>query len=271
MKFASYNILHGGQGKDINRLPLIKKAISVLNPDFIGIEEANAFDKSNNTIFNQFKRELGFTYADISIGWGDKEWLGSYNIANFSKIPTETVNTYNKKFRNGLMHSVVRSNLGDISVITGHLHHKTEDHRLKEIDFILKEQSTFDHFILMGDLNSLSIRDGYRKDIISSFNDKQITKFTSNKRLRFDVLEKLYDAGYIDSFVEKKKNQIKTVPTTSNIDAAHETPLRLDYILVSRSLKEYIKSVSVVRDEITNQASDHYPLVCELDDIIFRP
>jgi len=168
------------------------------------------------------------------------------------------------------MHSVVRSNLGDISVITGHLHPETENHRLKEIDFILKEQSTFDHFILMGDLNSLSIRDGYEEDIISSFNDKQITKFTANKRFRFNVMKKLYDAGYIDSFVEKKQNQIKTIPTTSNVDAAHATPLRLDYILVSRSLREYIKGVSVVKNKTTHQASDHYPIVCELDDIIFQ-
>jgi len=49
-----------------------------------------------------------------------------------------------------------------------------------------------------------------------------------------------------------------------NRDPYH-AELRLDYIFVSDSLRENVASYSVVKNALTDKASDHYPIVVSLD------
>ena len=115
----------------------------------------------------------------------------------------------------------------------------------------------------MGDMNSLSKQDSYDKKIIKNFNKLQIKKFTSNNSLRFDAIDKIESRGYFDTAVKMGKNKENTVPTLMNEDSAHGN-MRLDYIFVSEPLLSHVTKYSVIKTDITNQASDHYPITIEL-------
>ena len=145
-----------------------------------------------------------------------------------------------------------------------HLTPYTEDLRHPEIELILTSQKAFSKRILMGDLNSLSSADTYPSNLSESFNEIQLKKFTTAGKLRFDVIDKILSNGYIDSAVQLQKNKENTVPTPINKDQSHAS-LRLDYIFVSKELTLHLQSYTVVKNQFTNQASDHYPVVVVLE------
>lgn len=115
----------------------------------------------------------------------------------------------------------------------------------------------------MGDINSLSITDGYNEETIKGFNDYQLKKFTANSKFRFDVINKITSLDYLDTALIFNKQKVNTVPTKINQDKAHLINIRVDYIFVSESLKDKVKNYSVIKNPLTEKSADHYPVVIE--------
>ena len=266
MKLATYNILYGGAGPAASRLPRIIDVLKNIAPDFVAIQEANNFHLDDKAILKKMSAELSARYFDISVGWAEsKHGFGTFGVAGLSRLKVRTIDTHDRRFKNGMLHSVVTSPIGDISIVSAHLRADTEDDRLPEAEWIIQIQKNYEHRVVMGDLNSLSPLDTYPPALIGAFNGKQRKKFTADTQLRCDVLQRLFDNGYRDAAAAGGVNGTMTVPTASNADAAHQTPLRVDYVLLSESLLNRLTGVAVIKNEKTDAASDHYPVVCELD------
>lgn len=248
MKLMTYNILNGGE----DRLDSIVKVISGEKPDFLVINEANGFEKDDK--LNKFSKKIGLSYFKLSLSGED-----DYHTAIFSKYPLKEVKEI-KPLRNAGILAVIETEFGEISVIGTHLSPYTEESRSPEIDLIIENQKQYPNKILMGDLNSLSAGDGYNEEIIKGFNETQSNKFTTNGRFRFEVINKITSSGYLDSAVIFGKQKIATVPTALRADEAHLANMRIDYVFISDSLKDRLKSYFVIKNEITENASDHYPI-----------
>jgi len=255
MELMTYNILYGGG----NRLSLILKIIKIENPDFLVINEANDFEKNDK--LNQFSEEIRLPYFKLSLS-GDRDY--NTHTAVFSKYPFKEIKEI-KPLRNAGILAIIETDLGEISIVGAHLSPYTEDSRLLEIDLITNQQRQYQNKILMGDMNSLSASDDYNKEIIKGFNDMQLEKFTTDGKFRFDVINKINSLGYVDTAVVFDKQKRVTVPTRVNQDEAHLVKMRVDYIFVSDSLKNRIKNHSVIKNALTEKASDHYPVVIELE------
>jgi len=255
MKLMTYNILNGGE----DRLELIIKVISNERPDFLVINEANGFNKNGNQKLNAFAKQIGLLYSNLSLS-GEYE----YHTAIFSKYPfmrTEKL----KSMRNAGILVDIKTELGNLSVTGVHLTPYPEYLRLRELDSVSDQQEQYEDRILMGDLNSLSATDNYNQKIIRDFNDYQSEKFTKNGRLCFDVINRIASLGYLDTATIFNKQKIPTVPTKINQDKAHSINVRVDYIFVSESLRDKVKSYSVIRNSMTEKASDHYPVIIEMN------
>ena len=248
----TYNILDGGEG----RLDLILKVIKTENPDFLVVNEVNGFEKDDK--INNFSREIRLPYYKLSLS-GEYD----YHTAIFSKYPFKEIKEI-RPLRNAGTLVVIETELGEISIIGVHLAPYTEETRLTEINLIINQQKQYQNKILMGDMNSLSTGDGYNEEIIKGFNENQLSKFTTNGKFSFDVINKITSSSYIDTAEVFRKESVSTVPTEITQDEANLTEMRLDYIFVSDSLKNKIKSYSVVKNNLTNKASDHYPVVIEI-------
>lgn len=249
----AYNILDGGQ----ERLGLIFEVIKTENPNFLVINEANGFEKDGK--LNQFSKEINLPHFKLSLS-GEYD----YHTAVFSRHPLKEIKEI-KPLRNAGIITVLETESGEISIIGAHLTPNTEDLRLSEIDLIVDQQKQYQKKILMGDMNSLSTGDDYNEEIIRGFNETQLNKFTTNGKFRFDVINKITSLGYLDSAVIFGKQGISTVPTEIKQDEAHLTDMRVDYIFISNSLKDKVKSYSVIKNKMTEKASDHYPIVIELE------
>lgn len=256
MKLMTYNILEGATKTLLQVIEVVKRE----TPDYLVLNEANGFEKDNNKILKEFAKLTGFPYFDLAL-WNND----IYHIAIFSKYPLKKVYKIKPVERTYIV-SLIDSPLGELSIVALHLSPKSEDIRLKEIHFIIDFQKKFTKSFLMGDLNSISRFDRHSPDFAASFNEKQKKKFTSRGKIRFDVIDTVNSAGYIDTAVAFSKNKESTVPTAANQDIAHAgTKLRLDYIFVSKSLEPNLKDYSVIKNDLANSASDHYPVAIEFN------
>ncbi|MBO3742166.1 endonuclease/exonuclease/phosphatase family protein [Actinoplanes flavus] len=71
------------------------------------------------------------------------------------------------------------------------------------------------------------------------------------------------EEGFVDLWHTVGSGDGHTVPTAY---AGHEfAPVRLDYLLASPPLAARAQHLRVIRDDLTAQASDHYPLLADLD------
>ncbi len=250
----TFNILNGGK----ERLSLIIKIIKQVNPDYLTIDEANTFAADGNKILKEVSRKTKLPYCDIALS-GEYD----YHVAAFSKYPFKKVVKLQPLMRACIV-TQIKTELGELSVASLHLTPYTEDLRHPEIDLITNFQNKFSKRILMGDMNSLSKHDGYKTEMIKSFNEMQIKKFTTNGKLRFDAINKIMSKGYFDSAIELKHNKINTAPTKGINECSAHSNMRLDYIFISKPLLPYLKSYQVIKNDLTEKASDHYPVVVEL-------
>lgn len=238
-------------------LPQIIEVVKKESPDFLVLNEANTFAKNNNAILKKFAEKTSFSYFEISLS-GEKDW----HVAIFSKYSLKNIYKL-KPLARACIITTIESTYGLISVASFHLTPYTEDLRQSEINSIISYQKPFKYKILMGDMNSLSRNDGYDENIIKDFDEIRIKKFTTDGKLRFDVINKILAEEYHDSAQQLGKNRDVTVPTQSAKGTKH-SPMRLDYIFLSKSLSPYLHSYSVVKNELTDIASDHYPVVVNI-------
>lgn len=250
-----YNILNGGE----DRFESVVKVIFNEDPDFLVINEANGFEKNSNQKLNKFSEKIGLPHFKLALS-GEYD----YHTAVFSKYPFKEAKDV-KPLRNAGILAVIDTKSGEIAIVGAHLSPYTEDLRLSEIDLIINRQKQYPSKILMGDMNSLSAGDGYNEEMVKGFNDTQLEKFANDGKFRFDVVNKINSVGYVDTAVVFGRQKETTVPTKLNRDEAHLLDMRVDYIFVSDTLKNKVKSYSVIKNALTEKASDHYPIVVEIE------
>lgn len=255
MKLMTYNIFDGGK----DRLPPIIEIIKSAKPDYVTLNESNTFAANNNQILKEVARAVNLPYFDLALS-GQYD----YHVAVLSKYPLKEVHKLQPLMRACLIASI-DCELGSMSIASLHLTPDSEDLRDSEIDLIVDSQKNIGNHVLMGDMNSLSEYDNYPSQIIETFNDIQLKKFTTNGKLRFEAIDKIISSGYYDSARHLDKNKEPTVPTGLNQDPAHSANLRLDYIFVSESLLPRLATYSVIKTDLTDKASDHYPITTTLN------
>lgn len=251
----TYNILDGSE----DRLNLIAQIVNQENPDIFTLNEANGFNLNDNERLKLFGAMTKTPYYHLALS-GKHD----YHVAIYSKLPPVSVEEIHPLTRAGIR-LVVNSSIGEIAIVGTHLSPYSEADRIPEIDLILSSLNSFSNQIILGDLNSLANTDNYQQDqIIPSFTSSQIRKFTDTKQLLFDVVNRIKHHGYIDTGLASQSEMINTVPTNSNKDTSH-SKLRLDYIFTSDPLSKKVTNYRVVKNAMTELASDHYPVVLDLN------
>lgn len=249
----TYNILNGGVAGLERIIEVVKKE----SPDYLTINEANTFARENTKGLKEFAHQCGFEYCQLALS-GEKE----YHVAACSKKKWQSVKHVTPLMR-GCVVAEFKTTIGDLSIASFHLTPYTEDLRLPEIDVITSSQRGSENKVLIGDANSLSPYDDYNPAIVKTFNEIQIKKFTKDGQLRFDAIKKIMSYGYLDCALELKSNRDYTAPTSINEGSVHSN-MRLDYFFISKSVRPYLHTYYVVKNSLTQIASDHYPVVIEL-------
>src|SRR5436190_11879064 len=187
MKLMTYNIFDGAA----NTLDRVINIVKDEFPDYLTINEANTFVDNNNEVLRNFAERTGFTHFEIAL-CGEGEW----HVAVFSKYPFKKLEKL-QPLKRACILALIDSPFGELSVSSLHLSPFSEDTRHPEIDLILKNQSQYKNIVLMGDMNSLSQKDGYASKMARELNEIQSKKYTTNGKLRFVEIKKIESSCFV--------------------------------------------------------------------------
>ena len=253
MKLLTYNIWYGGHP---DRLPFIKKVIKQQAPDVVALQEANNFTKKTVDEF----RKLGYSYA-VHIKGKEDSGKGTFDGVVLAKQQFRVINRF-KHMRNAGVH--VYFPQFKPSLCSVHLTPYTEKDRLKELSIILKSQARYSNKMIVGDLNSLNADDKYPATLVPLFKKLRFTRWLTKGKLNcYGVIPALQKNGYVDmAQVLGTKDITWWTPIK---EKPIKTLFRIDYCFVSKNLLPSVKSVRVIKNALTRKASDHYPVLVELE------
>jgi|GEM_PF-4667136 len=221
-----------------------------LDADTVGILEAVGW--------SEVPAELDYPFSAVV------KANSKYNLAATARFPIQ-IEAITKNIRHAALHAVPKGGpFADTHFFFVHLSPLLETDRLRELDITLPIASAFPHTAIMGDFNSLSPHDPYdRGGLLAALRAIDIKKF-GERELAFDVIRRMESEGWIDAMRALKQPFAFSVPTPVNEDKYHVDALRLDYAFLSPGIASKLKDARIVRNEATDFASDHYPIVIDL-------
>lgn len=135
----------------------------------------------------------------------------------------------------------------------------TESRRVMEIRTLLQSIARHqDGFhVLTGDFNTLA--PGERLDAHLLPHRLRVLMWLMGGRIRWRTIQHILDGGYVDGY---RLRHPDTAGPTFPTWAAH---LRLDYLFLPKPFAAKLQYCDVISTALTKEASDHYPLLTQIE------
>lgn len=270
MKIASYNILSGGfnsysyESPSPERLEVLKKAIKIINADFLGLIDTFRWDSlfSNNQLTKLFgyKKAYCINLNDIRL----KKKGHNNGITVLSNLPVGRFEKITLATRDAIK-TTLQIDSKELNIFAVYLDDLSEDVRVKQTQALLKHINKNKPTIIMGDLNTITISDIKK---LNPLIDKFAVDNPTLYRNMTPVLNEM-KRGRVTKIFEKyglhdaDKSGEPTAPTKLFPAKIENAVLRIDYAF--HTDKILIRDFMVAKDSIFNQASDHYPIVFNIE------
>jgi len=263
MKVMSYNTLFGGfDGNDGRRFDAQVKLIKEVNPDILLVQELKGFTQNNMKLLFEMEKRLcmrGFIAPAVHTGQNTGVFVNHTIKPVSMEIDSEHFH-----------HAVVIAALDvpgitkPLTVISAHLCPFGFHVRLREAAYLINYADDNAFTIVAGDFNSVSSYDPYSvglDELPSRFKARYVMPEGSVDK---SVMRTFYQAGFVDVAFKLGGHNDSTVPA-AEFKGAEFVPFRSDYILATKQLAESATAYSVIKNSITDMASDHYPIVAEFN------
>jgi exodeoxyribonuclease-3 len=135
----------------------------------------------------------------------------------------------------------------------------TEQRRVRELRALLASIARHQHglHVLMGDFNTLA--PGERLDVGVLPRRLRALVWLSGGRIRWRTIQRILDAGYVDAFrLLHPESAGLTFPTWN-------PHVRLDYAFLPAGFAPRVRTCQVIGIPETRDASDHFPLLTDID------
>jgi exodeoxyribonuclease III len=244
LRILSYNIRRGGAGREQPLAAVIRS----VNADIVVLEEA-----TRPAVVEQLARDTGMHQ------WVSRE---GKSLAFMSRDPVARFAARQPAISRHAFLEIV-SSTASWRVFGVHLSavHAawTERRRLFELRALLRAVAASGKgpHVLIGDFNTVA--PGEIFDVRKLPRRLRALVWLSGGHIRWRTIATVLAEGYVDSFRQLH-------PT----DAGHTLPtpdphVRLDYAFVPGAFAQHVRSCEIVRTPDVAEASDHFPLLIELD------
>ncbi len=239
----SYNIRFGGLGREAQ----LVQAIKSVSPDLVVFQEATA-----PSVIERLARETGMPV------WAARQ---SHSTGFISRVE---IDRYLWHYPEGSKHSFLEIVPAGTEASIFGLHLKArfskwdERRRVREIRALLKALEGRQHgfHLLVGDFNTLAPGDLLQVERMPAWIRALV--WMSGRDIKRETIQALIDAGYVDGFRLLHQEKGFTFPVW-------DPHVRLDYIFVPMHSADRIKRCEVIASEATFKASDHFPLLAQVD------
>jgi len=188
-----------------------------------------------------------------------------YSVGISSKYPITDV----KRVIEGMHHGFMAVKIEDLNFVVVHLSPFKHEKRREELGLItdsLQRWAITKKVLIMGDMNSLAASDSMsynRHDrltpMLKSDSSSHLSN-ASNGKLDYEVPAFLIQKGFIDTWSMKTKGFNFSYPTLVFGPVPEASKERIDYIFISPDLQKNATKPIIVKDAMTDQLSDHYPI-----------
>lgn len=263
IKILSYNVLYGLQKDSVN----VDRYVSLINdlqPDIVATQEMNGW--TQKTLEGLAKR-YGHPYALQS-----KE--DGFPVALTSKTPLVNF----RKVTENMWHSYIYAKVRGIHIFVIHFSPFSYQKRLEEVTDIIAQANEIpqdEPILIMGDFNALAASDRvhHGNDLLASMRDREKQqehiRNLNNGDIDYTVLGKLKEAGFKDSYKLFTEEFTGSMPTfkdgNGNLKESNTgIPRRIDFVWCNASAAKYLTRSIILKNELTDVISDHYPVYVEL-------
>jgi len=265
IKVVEYNLLDGFFDRNKQnilvpneeRKKAAQEIIKKENPDILILTEA---DHTKNRKFSQdYKRIFDFPYGFFA---SKKLPHRDFGIGILSKFPIIKKEKFLFPKSRWIKTSIqINDKLIYIDAVHPNPHNTPKE---KEILFKNLIQKKKNPFIVAGDFNAIHPEDEYNKNkMLENFSkklkDSQKAKKVVEEIFKAKTIKFLLKQGLTDTYKEKNDKW----------DYSYHTKLRgnnlmrIDYIFCSKEFK--ILNSGIIKNNLTEEASDHYPIFAELE------
>lgn len=243
LKLLSYNIQHGGAGREDKLASVIRDCA----PDLVVLQES-----TRPSVVERLAKETGME------SWAARE--GS-SVGFISRVPVERYEWHPLvRPGRGFMEIVLAGGARVYGVHLSAVHSNwTERRRRRELDMMLKSvaHDAEDFHVFVGDFNTLA--PGEMLDARKLPPRLRALVWLSGGRVRYVTIQTMLDAGYVDGYRSLHMS-----------DAGYTFPVwdphvRLDFAFLPAGFSERLEACSVISEgSIVRAASDHFPLLAHL-------
>ena len=242
-RLLSYNIRHGGSGRESELAAVIRAA----DPDVVVFQEA-----TKPAVIERLARDTGLPH------WGARR---GESLGYLSRQPLEHVQWRKPRVSRHAFIEVVPAG-GAWRIIGVHLSavHAawTEQRRRYELRALLLAIQQHQHgpHVLVGDFNTLA--PGELLDFTKLPARLRALVWMSGGKIRWRTIQGVLDAGYVDAFRYLQPDLVGyTFPTW-------DPHVRLDYLFLPKPCVGRVACCQVFSANEAREASDHFPLLAEL-------
>ncbi len=245
IKLLSYNIRYGGVGREAQMAAVIRK----VSPDIVVFQES-----TRPHVIERLSEETGMNV------WGA---MPGHSVGFMSRL---AVDHYSWHKPEGARHPFLEIVPKDSSARVFGLHlsaihsNWTERRRVRELRALLKgiEQHQEGFHVLVGDFNTLA--PGELLDATRLPARLRALVWLSGGNIRWETIKILLEAGYADGYrIFHPQDKGYTFPTW-------DPHVRLDYVFVPAPFAARLKACEIVMTpDVVREASDHFPLLAEID------
>ena len=256
MRIVSYNILDGGS----HREDLLRRTLEAQRPDVVCLVEAE-----DAAIV---ERLAGALDMDLIHAPGNKK--ASALLSRFAIVQTINHAPLHRAITKSLLEAVVQPPLsGELTFGVLHLHaHAAEsDERTRETEIAEILQIFEPHraarrpHILAGDFNSNAPSQRIDPEKLKKSSRKEWE--ANGNQIPRRVIQRVLDAGYTDTLHAVRPEQAETTGTFSTQHPGQ----RVDFLFTFGIDKAQIRDAWIVRDQLAEEASDHFPIGVVIESI----
>lgn len=257
MRLMTWNIKTGGYDRHGDRLPAIAEVITREQPHVLALQELRNFGVHGARRLHRLAAAVGMTPHLARSALGQPV---AVLVRPYLEITRRVAVTWR------LHHAAAAVTLpGPLTVVSVHLNPFSPPRRRREAVWLAARFAPRRGPVLIaGDLNGLDPGTDHTETLarLPGIHHRRHVDDTGEVDTR--AVDAFGRAGLVDLWKVAGSGPGLTVPTTKG-GGKEFSRMRLDYVFASPSLATHVTATRVVRGDETEYASDHYPVVVDLD------